>query len=76
MTGTKRTTTAKAPETPEDAVTAPTTPEDATPAVQTPEAARDVVAVPSLRADGTPDQTADYVALVADVDAPADGKGE
>ncbi|SDG20831.1 hypothetical protein SAMN04487781_4009 [Cellulosimicrobium cellulans] len=76
MTGTKRTTTAKAPETPEDAVAAPTTPEDAAPVVQTPEAARDVVAVPSLRADGTPDQTPDYVALVADVDAAADGKGE
>lgn len=75
MTGTKRTTTAKAPETPEDAATAPT-PEDAAPFVQTPEAARDVVAVPSLRADGTPDQTPDYVALVADVDTAADGKGE
>ncbi|MFE6228912.1 hypothetical protein [Cellulosimicrobium sp. NPDC057862] len=76
MTGTKRTTAAKAPQTPEDAATAPATPEDTAPVVQTPEAARDVVAVPSLRADGTPDQTAGYVALVADVDATADGKGE
>lgn len=76
MTGTKRTTAAKAPETPEGGVTAPTTPEDAAPVVQTPEAARDVVAVPSLRADGTPDQTSGFVTLVADVDAPADDKGE
>lgn len=45
------------------------TPESAAPAVETPESAVDVVAVPSVRADGTPDQTKGYVALVADVEA-------
>lgn len=64
-------------QTPEDATPATKTPEDASPVVETPEAPAvvetpettvDVVAVPSLRADGTPDQTSGYVALVADVE--------
>lgn len=62
--------TAKKPQTPEDAIPAVENPEVAAPAVETPESAVDVVAVPSLRADGTPDQTAGYVALVADVETP------
>lgn len=64
-------------QTPEDANPAAKTPEDASPVVETPEAPAvvetpeatvDVVAVPSRRADGTPDQTSGYVALVADVE--------
>lgn len=60
-------TTARKPTDPDETATVtPDSPEADVAPAQTPEANRDRVAAVSYRADGTPDQTPDFVRLIPD----------